>query len=617
MNEFQQYIAKSHYCRWNEKEGRRETWEEAVSRYSDWVENYIYNKTGYENLALFSTLKGMIRDHEIMPSMRALYSAGKALDSNNCAAYNCAYLPISSPIDIAELLFLCMSTVGVGFSVEKKYVEQWPSIPEGLNLGHVIKVGDTREDWANAVKYLIQYRLNGYICHWDLSNIRPAGSKLHTFGGYASGPEPLDELLHGIVRIIGNRAGKKLRSIDLFDICCMAGDAAVAGGVRRSALLALTDFDDEGMRNAKSGDWHSNYSYRSMANISTVYATHKVTPESFMQEWLALYSSKSGERGIFNRAYAYTKTGIEDIGTNPCGEILLRPYQFCNLTSVIVRPDDTKSDLVEKVQYATILGTFQACIDDFHYLRPIWKYNAERDRLLGVSLTGVMDNQDLLKFNGHILQFLHNKAREVNKDFSKKLGIEPARSITCIKPEGTVSQLTNTSSGIHPRYSKYYVRRVQRNRYDPINQVLRDSGIYFQPSRTRSTDDVFEFYLESPDGAKYVYNTTAIEQLELIQHYQTYWADHNISATVYVREHEWLEVAAWVFKHIGTMCGITFFPLNDHNYEQAPYERLTEVEYDLMPKPKIKWELLPVYEFEDMTTGSREYACVGGACEIG
>lgn len=623
--DYQAFIATSRYARWIESENRRENWEETVTRF---MENVVAKVDIDEKI--YNQIKEAIFNLEIMPSMRAMMTAGVALDRDNTAGYNCAYLPIDDPKSFDEAMFILLCGTGVGFSVERQYVAKLPEIPEIMYKSEdVIKVHDSKEGWAKAVRKLIALLYAGEIPKWDISGVRPAGAKLKTFGGRASGPGPLEELFNFIIAKFYEAAGRKLSSIECHDILCKIGEVVVVGGVRRSAMISLSNLSDDRMRGAKSGQWWDYESQRSLANNSVAY-TEKPEIGIFMKEWLSLYDSKSGERGIFSRQASkkqVEKNGRRDsnfeFGTNPCSEIILRPYQFCNLSEVIVRPGDTPEYIEYKIVLATILGTIQSTLTHFPYLRKIWQKNTEEERLLGVSLTGILDSK-IFDINNEntpdLLEKLKSVAIETNKKWAEKLGIPQSSAITCIKPSGTVSQLVDSASGIHSRHSKYYIRTVRGDNKDPLTQFMKEQGIPNEPDITKpDSTTVFSFPQKSPNDAITRNELNAVNQLENWLMFQRHWCEHKPSVTITVRENEWLEVGAWVYKHFDEISGISFLPHSDHNYKQAPYQECSKEQYEemliIMPE-KINWSKLSDYEKEDTTKGISTFACVGGVCEI-
>lgn len=626
--EYQNFIHLSRYSRWMEEENRRESWEETVDRYLDFMcDEQCEDK-------ILQVLKEELRDAilnlEIMPSMRSMMTAGAALSRDNVAGFNCSYLAIDDPVAFDELMYILMCGSGVGFSVERQCITKLPIVAEVVKkTNSTIKVRDSKIGWAEALRELISLLYSGRIPEIDVSEVRKAGERLKTFGGRASGPGPLLDLFKFIIHIFKNAVGRKLTSIECHDICCKIGEIVVVGGVRRSAEISLSNPSDDRMRHAKSGEWWKTNSQRSLANNSACY-TEKPGMQQFMGEWTALYESKSGERGIFNREAAINqafKFGRRDpeheFGTNPCSEIILRSCQFCNLSEVVVRQDDTIESLTRKVRLATILGTMQATLTDFRYLREKWKTNSEEEALLGVSLTGINDNEytsgkrglDKLK---EMLNTLRDEAVLTNKEWAERLGINQAAAVTCVKPSGTVSQLVDCSSGIHPRHSDYFIRRVRADMKDPLCQMMIAQGFPWEPEVGKENDiAVFSFPVKAPDGALTRDDVTALDQLNLWLTYQLEWCEHKPSCTINVRENEWMEVGAWVYKHFDIISGISFLPFDDHTYIQAPYEECTEEQYvDLLNEvPNAYWENLVEFEFEDCTKGSQELSCTGSGCE--
>ena len=634
--DYQTFIATSRYARWIEDEQRRETWAETVQRYFDYMENHLAEKHNYAlSDELRAELEEAVLNQDIMPSMRALMTAGPALDRCHVGGYNCSYVPVDSPRAFDETMYILMCGTGVGFSVERNCVEKLPIVNEHFEQSDtVIKVGDSRPGWAKSLRELISLLYAGQIPKWDTSEVRPAGARLKTFGGRASGPAPLEELFEFVIQKFKGAAGRRLYPIECHDIMCKIGEVVVVGGVRRSALISLSNLNDDQMAHAKSGDWWKYEGQRTLANNSVAYK-EKPQMGTFMREWLSLYESKSGERGIFNRQSAKkqaAKNGRRDadhdFGCNPCSEIILRPYQFCNLSEVVARASDTQQSLSEKVRLATILGTFQATLTNFKYLRNIWKKNTEEERLLGVSLTGIMDNQLLSGKSAHLgvnigqtLERLRDVAVETNAAMAEQLGIPQSAAITCVKPSGTVSQLVDSASGIHARHNPYYIRTVRGDNKDPLTQFMIAQGVPNEPDAygKHESTTVFSFPMKSPEGAVTRTDMTAIEQLELWLTYQRYWCEHKPSVTITVKEDEWLEVGSWVYKNFDEVSGISFLPHDDHVYKQAPYQDCTVEEYGAMLKqmPKsIDWSKLQEFEKEDTTSGGRELACTAGVCEV-
>ncbi len=621
--DYQNFIAVSRYARWVEEEGRRETWEETVQRYVDYMAEKV--KGHLPKQQIFDAIHKL----EVMPSMRALMTAGSALERDNTAGYNCSYMPVDDPKSFDEAMYILLCGTGVGFSVERQYVNQLPEIPKKLDsVNTVIEVQDSKEGWAKALRKLIGHLYMGEVPMWDVSKVRPAGSRLKVFGGRASGPAPLVDLFNFTVALFRQNEGRKLSSYDCHNLMCKVGEVVVSGGVRRSAMISLSNLSDGRMRHAKSGKWWETAPQMALANNSVCY-TDKPDGETFLREWASLVESKSGERGIFNRTSAKeqaAKYGRRDpeheFGTNPCSEIILRPYQFCNLTEVVIREKDKFDDLKKKVMLATILGTVQSTLTKFPYLRKIWNKNTEEERLLGVSLTGIMDNE-LTNGKKHGLEktltALREVAVETNKEWSEVLGVPQSTAITCVKPSGTVSQLVDSSSGIHPRHSSYYIRTVRGDNKDPLTQFLIDSGIPAEADFMKpDTQTVFSFPMKSPKKSVKRDDMTAIQQLETWLTYQRYWCEHKPSVTISVRDDEWMEVGAFVFKHFDEMSGVSFLPHSDHTYQQAPYQECTEAVYnDFSSKfGHIDWNKFRDYEKVDTTSGSQTFACSGDSCEI-
>lgn len=623
--DYQTFIATSRYARWIEDKGRRETWVETVQRYTDYLHSKGINLTGQD----WDDIEGAILELEVMPSMRALMTAGVAADRDNTCIYNCSYVAVDDPRAFDEAMFILLCGTGVGFSVERQSISLLPEIPNTLGQSEdVIAVQDSKEGWAKALRKLISLLYTGDIPKWDLDKIRPAGSRLKTFGGRASGPEPLNDLFNFVVAKFKGAMGRKLNSIECHDIMCKIGEVVVVGGVRRSAMISLSNLSDTRMSHAKSGSWWENEPQRALANNSACYS-EKPDSETFLREWLALVESKSGERGIFSRVAAeahVAKNGRRETGyawgTNPCSEIILRSNQFCNLTEVVVRETDDLQSLKRKVRLATILGTAQATFTHMPYLRPIWTKNTEEERLLGVSLTGIMDHPVLGKNvdSPKWLAEMKQVAIDTNAEYAERLGIEVSAAITCVKPSGTVSQLVDSASGIHARHSDHYIRTVRGDNKDPLTQFLKDAGIPAEADVMKpDATTVFSFPTKSPSSAVTRNAMTAIQQLELWKTYAEVWCEHKPSVTVTVRDHEWMEVGAWVYKHFDLCSGISFLPHSDHTYAQAPYQECTAAEYAEMKQKmptSIDWSALSLYEKEDHTSGSQTLACTSGACEI-
>ena len=642
--EYQSFIYLSRYSRWLEEEGRRETWDETVNRLIVFFRNHVENNLGVKDQLDdkdWNMIRNSILSLEVMPSMRSLMTAGPALERENIAGYNCSYIPVDHPKSFDEILYILMNGTGVGFSVERQYINELPTIPdiEFERTDDVISIADSKEGWARAFKDLISYLYTNRIPKIDVSKVRPAGSRLKTFGGRASGPQPLVDLFDFTIRKFEEARGRKLSSLECHDIVCKIGEVVVVGGVRRSALISLSNLSDSRMRMAKSGAWSFTNPERALANNSAVY-TDRPDTGIFMNEWQSLYESKSGERGIFNRRSAQNKAAqngrrISDIhfGTNPCSEIILRPNQFCNLTEVVCRPADDKNILARKIRVATLLGTIQSTLTNFGYLRKRWLDNTAEERLLGVSLTGIMDCKLLnfspltLDYSAQItylsdtLNYLRNVAVTTNKKWSEKLGINQSTAITCVKPSGTVSQLVDSASGIHTRHAPYYIRTVRADVKDPITIFMKEHGIPNEPDlMSPEHTTVFSFPIKANTNSKFRNDLNAIQQLEIWKTYAEHWCEHKPSVTVSVKENEWVEVGAWCWKNFDHLSGVSFLPYSDHTYKQAPYQEISKEEYvrvkKTMPKKAIDWSQLKDFEEEDNTTGSQELACTGGVCEL-
>lgn len=632
-NPYENFIALSRYARWIEENSRRETWDETVDRYFEHMLSHLKRKHNYvPSEQLVQDMRDAVLNRDVMPSMRAVMTAGEALSRDNIAGYNCSFLPVDSLRSFDEAMYILMCGTGVGFSVEQLYIDKLPVINEHFEKSStIIVVEDSKSGWAKSLRELIALLYQGQIPSIDVSKVRPAGARLKTFGGRASGPQPLVNLFDFCIKTIRNAAGRKLKAVEAHDIMCKIGEVVVVGGVRRSAMISLSDLTDYDMSKAKAGSWWETQPQRALANNSVAYS-RKPTMEEFMSEWRRLYESKSGERGIYNVAAAKAqaaKNGRRDaehrFGTNPCSEIILRPYQFCNLSEVVIREHDDEKSLAKKVELATILGTWQATLTDFKYLRKIWKENTEEERLLGVSLTGQFGNKLMSGKSGLnnlsiVLDGLKSVAININKSEAEKIGIPQSAAITCVKPSGTVSQLVGVSSGMHPWHNDYYIRTVRGDKKDPLTQFLTDSGVPAEDDFMKPQDTtVFSFPIKSPKGAILRNELTAIEHLDIWLIYQRHWCEHKPSITVSVREEEWMEVGAWVYKHFDELSGISFLPYSDHTYKQAPYQDCTKEEYEefvkRMPK-EINWEALSLYELEDTTTGTQALACVSGECEI-
>ena len=623
MDAYQQYIHKSRYARYLPEEQRRESWSETVNRYLNfWQEkDYITSKEAKD-------IYKQIHDLQVMPSMRALMTAGAALDKDNVAGFNCSYLPIDHPKAFDEMMYVLMCGTGVGFSVERQYINKLPEVAEKLyDTDTVILVADSKIGWAKSFRELIAMLYSGQIPKWDVSGVRASGQPLKTFGGRASGPEPLVDLFKFTVEVFTGAAGRKLSSIECHDLCCKIAQIVVVGGVRRSALISLSNLTDDRIRRCKSGQWWVDNPQRGLANNSACY-TEKPDFDSFLDEWKSLYESRSGERGVFSRVASQqqaAKNGRRDpdyeFGTNPCSEIILRPYQFCNLSEVVIRAGDTLQGLRLKVRTAAVLGTLQATLTDFRYLRKVWKDNTEEEALLGVSLTGIMDHPILSGRTGraelqHWLTQLKEEAVQTNKKWAKRLKINTSTAITAVKPSGTVSQLVDSASGIHPRYSEQYIRRVRADARDPLCGVLEAAGVPVEEDVMSPTTKVFSFPVQSPEGAVVANDMGAMEQLCLWQTYQDYWCEHKPSMTCYYRDDEFLQVGQWLYNNFDKISGISFLPYSEHTYQQAPYEPVDKEVYDELVKefPKeINWN---VNEESDMTEGSQQLACTGNSCEL-
>ncbi len=630
---YQEFIHLSRYSRWLPSEKRRETWDETIQRYFDFFQEHLKETCDYDlKPELRKELESAVLRLGVMPSMRCLMTAGEALRRENIAGYNCSYVAISRVQAFDEILYVLMNGTGVGFSVERQYITQLPPVAEEFHPSDtVITVADSKLGWAKAYKELLGLLWIGQIPKWDLSKVRPAGAPLKTFGGRASGPEPLDNLMSFTVNVLKNAAGRKLSSIECHDIVCKIAEVVVVGGVRRSALISLSNLSDDRMRHAKSGQWWNDNPQRALANNSACY-TEKPDMGIFMDEWKALYESKSGERGIFNRQSAnkqVEKSGRRvvdgyEFGTNPCSEIILRDREFCNLSEVVVRANDTERSLLEKVRLATILGTFQSTLTNFKYVSSAWKRNCEEERLLGVSLTGIMDskltngksNKDLAAF----LERLKKYSVEINAKYAKELGVNVAASITCVKPSGTVSQLVDSASGIHARHNPYYIRTVRGDKKDPLTKLMTEIGFPVEDDEMNpSHTAVFSFPMKVDRSAVFRTDLTAIEQLDLWKIYQEHWCEHKPSVTISVKESEWMEVGAWVYENFDQMSGVSFLPFSEHTYRQAPYQDCDREEYEKLLKemPKnVDWSQLAKYEQVDSTVASQELACTAGSCEI-
>ena len=628
---YQQFIHKSRYARWIDDEQRRENWDETVDRYIGFMQDQVLMK---HNIKLDDKTVNELRDSilslDVMPSMRAMMTAGPALSRDNICGYNCSYIPVDSPRAFDECMYILMCGTGVGFSVERENVDRLPVVSDNFDSSStVIRVADSKPGWAKALRELIALLYAGQVPTWDVSEVREAGAKLKVMGGRASGPQPLLDLFDFTVKVFKKASGRRLFPIECHDIMCKIGEVVVVGGVRRSALISLSNLNDDQMAHAKSGQWWETEPQRALANNSVAY---KSKPEmgTFMREWLALYDSMSGERGMFNREAAdkqVARNGRREQGhmwgTNPCSEIILRGYQFCNLSEVVVRETDTLDSLKKKVRIATILGTLQSTLTDFKYLRKVWKDNTEEERLLGVSLTGIMDHHVLSKNvdSKRWLEEMRQEAVDTNKNFANMLGIPQSAAITCVKPSGTVSQLVDAASGIHARHNDYYIRTVRGDNKDPLTQFLIEEGVHNERDMMKPDSvTVFSFAMRSPDGAVTRTQMTAIQQLELWKTYAIHWCEHKPSITVTVKEHEWMEVGAWVYENFDVASGVSFLPHSDHTYQQAPYQDIEPDEYydwqQSYSHVKIDWNKLTEFEKEDNTSGSRDLACAAGVCEV-
>ena len=627
---YQEFIHKSRYARWMEEEGRRENWGETVSRYVNFMSDTLMEKHNYKiDKVDKEIMEDYITSLNVMPSMRAMMTAGEALKRDNTCGYNCSYLPVDSPRSFDEAMYILMCGTGVGFSVERENVDKLPIISENMQESDVvIKVEDSKAGWAKAYRELVALLYSGMIPSWDVSKVRPSGARLKVMGGRASGADPLVNLFKFTVDKFKSATGRKLFPVECHDIMCKVGEVVVVGGVRRSALISLSNLNDDQMAHAKTGQWWENQGQRALANNSVAYKG-KPSMETYMREWLALYESKSGERGMFNRKAAdeqVAKNGRRQTGhmwgTNPCSEIILRPYQFCNLSEVVVRETDDLLSLRSKVRIATMLGTFQSTLTDLKYLRKIWKTNTEEERLLGVSLTGIMDHLVLARnVDSKIwLQEMKQVAIDTNKEYADKIGIPRSTAITCVKPSGTVSQLTDSASGIHARHNPFYIRTVRGDNKDPLTQFMKEEGIPFEPDITKPDSvTVFSFPMKSPSGAITRTEMSAIEQLELWKIYALNWCEHKPSVTISVKEEEWMKVGTWLYDNFDIASGVSFLPFADHTYQQAPYQDIEAEEYlewsGRVPS-SLDWEKFSMYEKEDNTSGTRELACTADACEV-
>ena len=628
--DYQTFIATSRYARWLDNEGRRETWGETVERY---IENIVKPLLDDSNSNGHNAEIDLIRHHmlslQVMPSMRSMMTAGKASIRDNTCMYNCSYLPVDDPKSFDEAMFILLCGTGVGFSVERQFISKLPDVPTLFDSDTTVVIKDSKEGWAKGLRQVLALLWAGEVPKWDVSRVRLAGARLKTFGGRASGPAPLIDLFMFAVNTFRGASGRKLSSVECHDLMCKIGEVVVVGGVRRSAMISLSNLSDDRMRHAKSGNWWENAPHRALANNSVSYS-EKPDSIAFMREWISLMESGSGERGIFNREASVkqaAKNGRREscyeFGTNPCSEIILRPNQFCNLSEVVIRATDGLEDIARKVRVATILGTIQSTFTHFPYLRKVWQTNTAAERLLGVSLTGIMDNTLMTMANNGLddtLEYLKDVAVSTNAEWADRLGIPVATAITCVKPSGTVSQLVDSASGIHARHSPYYIRTVRGDNKDPLTQFMIDQGIpseadVMKPDQTT----VFSFPMKSPDGAVHTADMTALEQLEMWLMYQRHWCEHKPSVTINVKSGEWLEVGAFVYKHFDEMSGVSFLPFSEHTYQQAPYQDCTNVEYLYMiaqSPDSIDWSKLSSYEQTDNTSGMQTMACTGDVCEM-
>jgi len=632
-NPYENFIALSRYARWLENENRRETWGETVNRYFSFMLNQLKTKYDYVPSAkLVEELRDAVFNRNVMPSMRSVMTAGVALERENVSGYNCAFLPVDNARSFDEAMYILMCGTGVGFSVEYKYINKLPALPETLEKSSTtVIVGDSKEGWAKAYRELLGLLWAGQIPQIDISKVRPSGARLKTMGGRSSGPQPLVNLFDFTIQVFKGALGRQLKPIECHDIMCKIGEVVVVGGVRRSAMISLSNINDIEMAQAKAGNWWEKNSQRALSNNSVAYS-RKPEMQQFIAEWKSLYDSKSGERGIYNVAAAQAQAAkygrrSPDIhyGTNPCSEIILRPYQFCNLSEVVLRENDTVESVTRKIELASILGTWQSTLTDFKYIRKIWKDNTEEERLLGVSLTGqfghkFFSGQEGLGKLADVLDLLRLRAVSTNIAEAEKIGIPASAAVTCVKPSGTVSQLVGVSSGMHAWHSDYYIRTVRGDKKDPITQFLKDTGIPAEDDVMKPNDTtVFSFPVKAPKHAITRDKLTAIQQLEVWLVYQRHWCEHKPSITVSVKEDEWMEVGAWVYKNFDEVSGISFLPKSNHSYVQAPYQEITKEEYEeahsKMPKT-IDWSALSLYELEDTTTGTQAFACVASECEI-
>lgn len=630
MSPYNNFIAKSRYSRYLDDKGRREHWNETVARYFDFMEQHLKDKQSYVlTKELRAELESAVNNLEVMPSMRAIMTAGPALERQNVAAFNCSYLPIDDPKAFDEAMYILLCGTGVGFSVEQQYVSKLPEVPEQLfDSQTTISVSDSKEGWAKSLRQLLALLYSGEIPKFDLSKVRPAGARLKTFGGRASGAKPLEDLFKFTITKFKGAAGRRLSSLECHDILCKIGEVVVVGGVRRSAMISLSDLSDDKMAHAKAGNWWDGQGQRALANNSAVYK-EKPYIGQFMREWTSIYESHSGERGIFSRDASQrqaAKNGRRDdtydFGTNPCSEIILRPYQFCNLSSCIVRSDDDMDTLERKIRIAAILGTFQASLTNFPYLRKIWQKNTEEEALLGVSMTGILDNALLNNPDDADLparlERLKDVAVSTNAEFASAIGINQSVAVTAVKPEGTVSQLCSTASGIHPQHSQYYIRRVRADNKDPLTQFMIQSGFVAEPCVMKpDSTTVFSFPVKVADGALLREELSALQHLKLWLLFQRHYCEHKPSVTISVKENEWMDVGAWTYKHFDEVTGVSFLPYDGGSYKQAPYQECTEEEYNqlkMLVPDSVDWENFK--EYDDNVEGVQTLSCTAGGCEI-
>lgn len=626
-NSLAEFVYYRSYSRWIPDEGRRETWIESVGRYIDFMKENLGAKLTDEE---YEELRQAILKQEVMPSMRLMWSAGTAARATNVCGYNCSFIAPTSLSDLGEIMYLSMCGTGVGFSIEQQTVQKFPQIKK--QTGHKVDpivVDDSKEGWANAFVKAMEFWFDGQDVDIDYSKLRPLGARLKTMGGKSSGPGPLMALMDFAKRKVLARQGRRLSSLDTHDIICKIGEIVEMGGVRRSALLSLSDLDDEEMRDAKKGQFWLADGQRHMANNSVSY-NQKPTAAEFMEEWISLAKAGTGERGIFNRGglrkqlperrWKVFEKDAETSGTNPCGEIVLKSKEFCNLTEVVARAEDTEESLMKKVRLATILGTYQSSLTNFPFLSKEWKKNCEEERLLGVSITGQWDS--LAVRSPEMLKKLRDEAIEVNKKYAQKIGINHSTAITCVKPSGTVSQLVDSASGLHPRHAPYYIRRVRISATDSLFQMMKDQKVPFYPEIGQSLDSattyVLEFPVRAPGGAAFRNDLTAKQQLEHWQMVKNNFTEHNPSVTISISNDEWLGVAHWLYENWDMIGGLSFLPRNDHIYSLAPYEEINREQYEKLASgyPDIDFSQILLYEKDDETKGAKELACVGGVCEI-